>query len=47
MTLEQQLQASIDLLERSKRLPTETELAAVHAQLERLIRERVRVWRRA
>ncbi len=47
-SLEQQLQASVDLLRyvvpRDK-LPTEAELTAVHAQLARVIRERVKVWR--
>jgi hypothetical protein len=47
-TLEQQLQASVELLAcvvpRDK-LPTEEELNATHARLARVIRERVKVWR--
>ncbi len=43
-TLEQQLQASLYVVPRSK-LPTEAELVAVHAQLARVIRERVKIWR--
>lgn len=48
-SLEQQLQASVDLLRYvvpREKLPTEAELTAVHAQLARVIRERVKVWRR-
>lgn len=44
MTLEQQLEASLYVVPREK-LPTEAELVAVHAQLARVIRERVKVWR--
>lgn len=47
-SLEQQLQASVDLaacvVPRDK-LPTEAELTAVHAQLARVCRERVKVYR--
>lgn len=44
MTLEQQLEASLNVVPRDK-LPTEEQLTAIHAQLARLIRERVKVWR--
>ena len=46
--LEQQLQASVELLEcvvPRERLPSEEQLHATHAQLARVIRERVKVWR--
>ena len=47
-SLEQQLQASVDLLRYvvpREKLPTEEELNATHARLARVIRERVKVWR--
>jgi hypothetical protein len=48
MTLEQQLQASVDALACVvKPTVTEAELHAVHAQLARVLRERVKVWRRS
>jgi hypothetical protein len=50
MTLEQQLQASVELLAcvvPRERLPSEEELNATHARLARVIRERVKTWRNA
>ena len=47
-SLEQQLQASVDLLRYvvpREKLPTDAELTAVHAQLARVCGERVKVWR--
>ncbi len=49
MTLEQQLQASVDALScvvPREKLPSEAELNATHARLARVIRERVKVWKR-
>ena len=44
-SLEQQLQTSVDLLRFTKPTVTEEQLHACHAQLARVIRERVEVWR--
>lgn len=44
-SLEQQLQASVDLLRFTKPTVTEEQLHACHSQLARVIRERVKVYR--
>lgn len=47
-TLEQKLQESVELLEcvvPRERLPSEETLHQVHAQLARVVRERVKVWK--
>jgi hypothetical protein len=44
VTLEQQLEASLNVVPRDK-LQSDEQLHATHAQLSRVIRERVKVWR--